>query len=439
MKKTLLSICIITLLLLGITHTGEAKWWIFGKNSSGIQINYMYVNKISFDNSVDPSITLFKSNLIDGNLVIKGKASVSNGKIGVVQVSFDNKESWSKAKLSQNGSFEFAFTPEINKPYNIFVKILDTTGKTNDIEATYKKLTVSDQDISALVRAALQTLIEAYQEQDPDKFMKGVSPNFESDMILLETAIRKDFNTFDYIQLQYIINTIATGSQGRIFVSINYNRSIVSTNSGELLTDYGLTEFMFTMVNGIPKLKRIKNPLLFGLSDASNVATGTVNSGTNNPILLVDEYGSVLKKPFKDAINIIDGGNSFSTIEEGSFSLLNTGGGSSRGFFFANGTTALGSGDFEIEGNISFLGAGVSFYEIDTCPSINDVTSVNRTGYSTNTALFDPSADAGKCFAFKLADNTYAVLKQVSYTDLGGGMSNTSFQYRYQPDGSTDF
>jgi len=213
MKKSSVIFFLLMIFIFGITGAGQAKWWIFGKSAEGIRINYLYMNKISFDNSVDPSITLFKDNLIDGNLIIKGKASVSKGRIGAVQITFDNKETWGKAKLSKNGSFQFVFTPEIDQEYKIFIKIIDTTGKTNDVAATYKELKITDTDVSGLVRKTLEKLFEAYQEQDPIRFMQYVNPNFETDETLLDTAIRKDFNTFDHIQIQYIINTIVAGRQ----------------------------------------------------------------------------------------------------------------------------------------------------------------------------------------------------------------------------------
>jgi len=440
MKRISIIMFILISIVVGLAGTSQAKWWIFGKSAGGIRIHYLYLNKVSFDNSVDPDITFFKGNLIDGSLNIKGKASVSKGQIGSVQVTLDNKKTWQKAKLSQNGSFLFAFTPEIDKPYEILVKIIDTTGQTNDVDATYKKLKVIDKDISGLVIKSLDKLFEAYQEQDPYRFMRYVSPGFESDEVILDTAVRKDFNTFDHIQIQYLINTIVSGSGGRIYVSLNYNRSVISTKSGEMMSDHGSTEFVFAMTNDIPKLVRVKNPLLFGLSDAANVATGTINSGTNDPILLVNEYGDVQQKPFQVAIEIIEG-NSVSTISDnttsGSFTLLmscrppcNT----ADGFNFTNDTktTLISDSEFFKEENLLFGHSSTVLKNLGSV-SIDGIT-VPDTGYVNSASL-----NSGDAIAVKLSNATYGVLKVTSLVDLGGGSLSASFNYKYDPSGSRKF
>ena len=429
MKKQLILTVLLMGFMFGLTGVSQAKWWIFGKNTKGVRIHYLYLNKISFDNSVDPSITMFKGNLINGNLIIKGKASTSKGSIGSVQVTLDDKETWNKAKLSQNGSFEFVFTPQIDKVYKIFIKIMDTTGKTNDVAATYKELKIIDTDISGLVRKTLQKLSDAYQEQDPARFMRYVSPDFESDEVLLDTAIRKDFNTFDYIQIKYFINTIAAGNQGRIFVSINYNRSVVSAKSGEMLSDHGLTEFVFAMVNDIPKLVRIKNPLLFGLSDASSVATGTINSGTNNPILLVDEYGNALQKPFRDAIEIINNGNSFSSSSSSS-STVTTG-----TITVANGINLIEGYPFEYTGLApnELAAPAASYVKSLGTTDIDTVTSVTVLATDNDFIVIDPNASQNS-YAIKFSDGKYMLIQHTNGDQLG-----STLKYRFQSNGTSSF
>ena len=426
MKKVLISFLILTGFIFGLSGISQAKWWIFGKNADGIRINYLYMNKISFDNSVDPSITMFKGNLIDGNIFIKGKAIVSSGKIGAVQVTLDNKETWNKASLSQNGSFEFIFTPEINKTYKIFIKILDTTGKSNDVDATYKSVKVTDIDVSDLVRKSLDQLFEAYQEQNPSRFMQYVSPYFEPDENILDTAIRKDFNTFDHIQIQYVINTVVTGSQNRIYVSLNYNRSVVATKSGELLSDNSATEFVFAMDQNTPKLARIKNPLLFGLSDASNLATGAINSGTNDRILLVNEYGDVQQKPFRDAIDIIESGNSFS--ESGnSFS------GDSGTFTVVAGINLVAGYPFEYNGvTPSELNVPAGSYSkfLGTA-NIDGVTSVTVLPTDTDPFGIFPAASQNSV-AVRFPDGKYMLLQHTAGSLIGATV-------KYRLSGSSTF
>ena len=436
MKKFSISAFIFMIFILGFTGTGQAKWWIFGKSAEGIRINYLYINQISFDNSVDPDISLFKSGLIDGNIVIKGRASVSRGSIGAVQVTIDNKETWRKAKLARNGSFEFAFTPRTDEVYKIYIKIMDTTGRTNDVNATYKRVKVVDQDISGLVRKTLKKLFDSYQEQDISRFMRYVSSRFEPDETLLDTAVRKDFNAFDYIQIQYVINTIALGGRGRVYVSINYNRSVVSAKTGTTLSDHGLTEFVFTLENAVPKLARIKNPLLFGLSDASNVATGSVNSGTNNPILLVDTYGNVLEKPFSDAISIIENDNTFpEESDSGSGTSTSSATVISGTITVVNGINIIQGYPFHYSGlTPNELGAPVGSYvkSLGTT-DIDTVTSVTVLPTDADFIMIAPAA-SGNSYAIKFTDGKYMLIQHTAGTQVG-----STIKYRLQTNGTSNF
>ena len=159
-----------------------------------------------------------------------------------------------------------------------------------------------------IIREVLDKMIAAYRNEEPSGFMKYVSDNFTGDATLLDRAIRKDFSAFDNIDLTYTLNNISSDPKGRIFVSINYNRKVISSKSGAMLTDRGTTEFIFSLEEGGPKVYSMKNPLIFGLSDASNVAQGTVMSSSNDPILVVYSTGKAATLPFRDALVVINNG-----------------------------------------------------------------------------------------------------------------------------------
>lgn len=416
----------------------EAKWWIFGQGKEDLTINYLYLNKTSFDES-DNKITFYSDMLPDGTLNITGRASVKNAKIGYVKVTTDNKQNWEKAKLSDKGVFQYSFKPEIDKEYELYIEIADTTGRINNVEDTYKKIKVLKGNISELIRDALNGMINAYQNEESNLFMTYVSPDFAGDESVLDSAVRKDFTAFDYIKINYTINNISTDATGKAFVSLNYNRSVISSKSGRTYTDYGNTEFVFKNYDGKYKVFAMKNPLIFGLSDAGNVATGTIQSTNNNPIILVDESGNVDEKPFDQAIDVIedgdDGGSgsyesgsttlaagdawNFETAEKGTgvhFSLHGA-------TVFVDTWNEFGTGDPWFDGKgIIDLGTG----------SLASVTSVPATGYS-NTYV-DISTLVGHVLAVHLSNTNYAVVKIVSWDG-----TNASLQFKYQPDGSTNF
>jgi len=285
-----LKLLAITLLCLTFSTAAEAKWWIFGQSENEISTRYLYLNGVSYDELGD-KITVYRETLPEGQLVLRGKAGTTSSQVGVVQVSRDGKATWQEAARSDDGTFEYGFKPEIGKSYLMYVKIMDTTGKSNDVEATRKEVTVSDQNISALVRKALDDLIAAYRAEDPRGFMNLVSPDFSADAAILDRAIRRDFTAFDNIDLRYTLNNVTSAGSGKVFVSLSFTRGVTSTRSGKTLTDKGSTEFVFSMEEKGPKAFSMKNPLIFGLSDAENVATGTVPS--SEPTITVASDGSV--------------------------------------------------------------------------------------------------------------------------------------------------
>lgn len=426
MKKLLILIVALLSLTLSV-NKAEAKWWIFGQANDEVNINYLYLNKGSYDES-GSKLTLYKQNLAEGKIEIAGKASVPQGKIGAVWITKDNKQTWEKANLNTSGTFQYYFTPDADKEYDLYIKIIDTSGKTNIIDDTYKQIIVSDKDFSSAIRTSLSEMIKAYENEETNLFMTYVSPNFTGDESILNSAIRKDFNAFDLIKINYFINNISTSPDGKTFVSISYQRTVVSSKSGNTYSDNGNTELIFTNENGKQKIFSMKNPLIFGLSDAGNVATGTIQSPNNNPIILVDSSGNVDEKPFTQAINIIeDGADISSNTESGSETILVW-----ERFSFVSGSKVGAGGDilFEAPNIIITADTGGQAQKLTGITSLSSVTEVPASGYDWNL-----NPEQGSVYALTLGNGKYAIMKITSYT-VGTSMT---FEYKYQPDGSRNF
>jgi len=286
-------------IVLFFCSAAQAKWWIFGKSEGVVETRYVYLNGISYD-ELGPQVILYKDMLSRGMITIKGRATSSKKKIGAVQVSINNRETWSKAKLASDGTFEFSFTPDASKTYVIFLKMIDTTGKANDVDATRKEVTVSNESIQAIIQDALDKLIAAYRNEDPNKFMAFVSEDFAGDDINLDRAVRDDFRAFDNIDLRFTLNNVSSNARGRIFVLITFNRMVISSKSGQSFTDSGMTEFIFVLGDKGPKVYSMKHPLIFGLSDIESVATGVTPQTGSTRIISVDDRGNVTDVPFND-------------------------------------------------------------------------------------------------------------------------------------------
>lgn len=438
---------VILIMLALLPATGHAKWWIFGQSENEISTRYLYLNGISYDELGD-KVTIYRETLENGQVTLRGKAATSSSAVGSVQVSTDGRESWQKARKTSDGSFEYSFRPETGRKYVLYVKIIDTTGKTNDVDATRKEITISDQNISALIRQALDGLMAAYMAEDPARFMALVAEDFAGDPTVLDRAIRKDFSLFDNIDLRHTLNNV-TAANGKIYAGFTFSRKLTSTRSGQTLTDKGSSEFIFSLGEKGPLVSSMKNPLIFGLSDASNVATGTVNTGTNDPVIVVTSGGDVITQPFTDAMATIENDGvvqtGSATVESGTFTLDVSCAGFTcvyPGFVFASQEVVTGwTGDINLEINLMFIKSGIGIQNLGSV-GINSVSQAPDSGYTisdgSGLTAFMVSHNVGDTFAF-LVNGKYALLEVVSYTDLGGGNTRSTYRYKYQPDGTRNF
>ncbi|OPL10977.1 MAG: hypothetical protein AVO38_16115 [delta proteobacterium ML8_D] len=280
----------VVLLLVGAVNA-SAKWWIFGQSQEEVATRYIYINDISYDELGD-SVTFYRDVLPKGEVRITGRGQAGKGVIGTVQISTDDGLSWNRAQLASNGSFEFRFRPVVGETYTLKIKVLDTAGKSNDVEETRKELTVSGRNIHTLIQETLDGMINAYRTESAREFMRYVDPEFTGDAFILESAIRKDFTALDQIDMYYTFNNIATGANGKVFASITFSRQVVASKSGQILQDKGQTEFTFSLEGNKALVYSMKNPLIFGLSEAEDVATGLVNSPTSEGNLMINPGGN---------------------------------------------------------------------------------------------------------------------------------------------------
>ena len=448
-KFTFVLMFLISLIFLSSTPS-SAKWWLFGKSGGEVRIAYLYLNNMSYEEAGRKAV-LFKESMTDGLVHIKGKATVGKGTIGSVRITIDNKESWQEAKLADNGTFEFSFMPDIDKSYVLYVEVTDTAGKVNDVEATRKEVVVSQQNYMQAVKETLDKMIAAYANENPSAFMAFVSNDFSGDKTLLDRAIRSDFSVFDNIQVTYTINALVADPKGRIAVSIQYNRNVVSSKSGSALKDHGTTEFIFSMGEKGPQVYSMKNPLIFGLSDADNVAQGTVQSTTNDPIIVVGNTGTAETKPFKQAIDFINnGGKDTTSAESGTVTLTH------RSISPADyDSLKVSTGDVQAEsgfhpaaGDVGAECGGGSAILVFRTPmkfkdlglgSIDSITEVPD--QSTYTSGDDVPVVEDKIYALYISSGKYALIR-VSGGTIAVGCSHPAhmtMQYKYQSDGSRNF
>ncbi len=450
MKRLTMRLIFALALILFISAPAGAKWWIFGASEEEVAINYLYLNQMSYEEA-GKSIKLFRETLPEGMINIRGKATVRKGAIGSVLVSIDDKANWERARLSQDGTFMFSFKPEAARVYTLYVRVIDTRGKTNDVEATRKEVVLDDRNITAAVKEAMDKLVDAYKNKDAGRFMSGVGEDFAGDATNLDRAIRRDFSSLSDIQLSYTLNNVAADAKGKIYISLNYSRMAIPLRGKGTLSDRGATEFSFSPGDPGLKLFSMKFPLIFGLSDAANVATGMVRMTGNEAIIIITPGGTVEKLPFDKALK---------SMEEGSASIASDSLTSTPTTIFESFALADGdkttenwnnacngniSGDFGVYGTNHHVSVrtGVTVADVGI-KSLEDVKAAPPGGYvNPHTSCGWPIGSGnppppgstfrfqqGRSYVFKLPGSAYGAIEVTGFSG-----NRVNFKYKYTASG----
>lgn len=431
-------IALSALILISFLTSAHAGWWIFGQGANEVKINYLYVCGAAMDEA-GPRVKIPRSSLKNGQALVKGRASVRRGTIGAVQVSLAAPADWQKARLSADGTFEFSFAPETGRTYKFSVKAMDTAGKTSDAAATEREIEFTDMDIRAEIVKALDALIAAYRAETPAAFMAHVSPDFAGDAAILDTAVRKDFSALSEIRLAYTLSGIASGQAGRTAASINYRRQVISSRDGQPYSDSGTTEFVFKRGEDGYQVYSMKNPLIFGLTLASDVGTGTTPQPPGgDDIIIITGGGTITTVPPEDIDDITS--EPYYPIAASSNITLNTGF-PPQGIFFETGAVVTAPSNPDMRNSpavdeINFrpaVGAGPVLYKaIPACSGISNISAVDTytNGYSAPVGPL-PSV-SGACYAVYLPGGKYAAFEVTTASPL-------TIRYKYQPNGTTLF
>lgn len=453
--KLLRIVCIIISLTLAILITSaDAKWWIFGASEDQVETSYLFLNKVSFS-ELGTKVTLYRSMLPNGMVMVQGRALAGQNKIGSVRITLDAKVSWVDAKLSENGAFEYGFTPEMGKTYKLYVEVTDTRGKTNKIEDTYKEIVVSDMNIQSLVREAMNKLIETYQNENAGRFMALVAEDYAADKTILDRAIRKDFRDFDNLVVRYTLNNVTAAAGGKVFVVFSYAQQVTSVRTGKTSQGRGTTQFTFKFGDKGLNLWDMKVPLIFGWADprdVQNVATGVTNTAMSDTILVSDGQGNISSVPISVAVQQFQSGTS---SETGSVELRCSEGDlgfTCQGFTFATGDVGPSNPSQDLQLFADFGGSGLFFKQMPqptrskeligvSIDSLSGVPAdVPGAGYADTFEFFNLPNFVGRTFALHLSTGKYAAIYFQSFVQ-GAPPSPAvlRLRYKYQPNGTPMF
>lgn len=416
------------LCLMIVAQTTSAQWWRFGADAGQPVFSDLLFNNVSALR-VDRSLQFSPDDLDQRKISVRGRAEVGQGKIGRVEASLDDGVSWTAIPVGDRGLFAFEFVPEIERAYRFKIRALSTTGQSSDEAEHAFEFKVVKEDNRALAKAAFQQLLERYMARDRSGFMSLVSREFLGNETALDSALGNDFRFFDSIRIDPTIQRMAA-SDNRWTIYFNFRRQVRSVRSGQTLNDQAMTSVTLIREGDGYKLMELSAPLIFGVSDPSNVATFVAGESVGTMVLSVDDEGTVSKKKQGQEITPT-GSSSSASLRSGNFNLTLAQGFSLFSYATVPSTGAYAFGLEQPGFSTEFmLGSEVSECEDLGVNTLSAVTSVPAV--LANNCPMNANDVVGRILAVRLSDGSYALIRGIS-------QSPRSFEYKHQRNGSPNF
>lgn len=414
--------------LMIVAQTTSAQWWRFGADAGQPVFSDLLFNNVSALR-VDRSLQFSPDDLDQRKISVRGRAEVGQGKIGRVEASLDDGVSWTAIPVGDRGLFAFEFVPEIERAYRFKIRALSTTGQSSDEAEHAFEFKVVKEDNRALAKAAFQQLLERYMARDRSGFMSLVSREFLGNETALDSALGNDFRFFDSIRIDPTIQRMAA-SDNRWTIYFNFRRQVRSVRSGQTLNDQAMTSVTLIREGDGYKLMELSAPLIFGVSDPSNVATFVAGESVGTMVLSVDDEGTVSKKKQGQEITPT-GSSSSASLRSGNFNLTLAQGFSLFSYSTVPSTGAYAFGLEQPGFSTEFmLGSEVSECEDLGVNTLSAITSVPAV--LANNCPMNANDVVGRILAVRLSDGSYALIRGIS-------QSPRSFEYKHQRNGSPNF
>lgn len=418
-------------LLAVVGGNANAAWWEFGAHDDQPVIDELKFNTVDVSNA-ESDVVLAKDDLDNQRIVMRGRASVRDGQIGLVELSLDGGETWAPVELGERGSFTHDFVPEFNRPYEFRIRALTTTGKSTDIEDHSFTLEVVPVINTEEVVSAFRAMLDAYMTENRGEFMRRVANDFEGDRSALEDAVDDDFRWLDGIRIDINVSRVMR-YDNTFQVYFTFRRRAMSVATGQSFQDSSASTVSFTREEGDYRLSRIAAPPIFGVSNPGEVATSITEQAVGQNVLTLNpDTGAATTSPQGDSV-----GSGFSSIESGTITLNFFAMNNTQGFTFDGATIDTETDMGNLQGDIAYFGGELTLQNgVLVQPlggSIATITKAPTTGYLNQPAIFN--AMPGQSFALQLLGPKYVLLEIVS-VNVGTALT---FRYKYQPDGSPNF
>lgn len=290
-------VILLGLMILTWTNQVQAKWWIFGKSEDTPEINSLFIANMDIGGVSEKSIVLDRSNLEGRNIVIKGFVTKATNPLAIVKISMDGGQTWEDVEVKDN-SFIYQFEPEENKEYTPQFKVMDTAGTESDVKDLPQfTLSYKPVEVSQIVEETLRAMIDAYIGKSLPGFTRYLSDSFIGDQFAMEEAIQSDFRRYDNINMDIIVQQVVkSGNQALINFEFEW-RGIKKSDGSLVNPSRGKTSYTFQQEGNKYKLLSMSSPIIFGISQASEVDTSTLSSvsdATSTTFSSQDVYGGSL-------------------------------------------------------------------------------------------------------------------------------------------------
>ena len=314
------------------------------------------------------------------------------------------------------------------------------------------------------VKKAFFAILKAYINEDQGTFMGFIADDFQGNRSALEDAIDDDFRFFNNITISPTISRIVQAGDS-FEVDFVFYRKLQSAKTGSVVSDNASSYMLFKRTDDGCKVIAMASPLIFGLSNAEEVATNVDSGAVGKEIIVVDSNtGSVTKAEQQTTVAETASGNVRTGTESMHSNLIFTGPDSGVGecFIFSSQSITTDSseqiehrahtGDFSLFRSpnagdpIYFSTANGAMLKDLGSGSLDSVTSVpaDSSAYTYAIPLSGPHVipESGRLYAFKTSAG-YSVIRitslSASVTSPISSVVDVTFDYKIQMNGTNNF
>ncbi len=172
---------------------------------------------------------LWRDEIEDGKIVIRGAAMSEACTISRVEVSIDDGSSWETAEGTNNWTYDFAPSEQT---YYIQARAFDAVGTESEEQIQSLEVTYNQYSQEENLLEIFHQLIQAYIDKNSSAFTELTSSNFTSDyegiedLNSLETSLDNKFVSVDEIYLRYQVDSVTvSGTSGQVSFSWDARQS----------------------------------------------------------------------------------------------------------------------------------------------------------------------------------------------------------------------